>query len=947
MQLSDLLSLLREDFDAQLEASDEAMRAWRAEPSKPKAAVTDLLDCWTRSGQAGEMVGLQGFAAFLEQLASFAKARASEGAAVQPLALAWLANWGKPAVAYLDAPASPQGVKAVIDYLKSSPESTDEAALLELAAMLAVAPNLPDDVLASENAAIEPATADDVSLAMTNVDEQLFGTFLVDATPQVERLSEFGRLLLTAQITPAQLQEAQRIAHTFKGSGNIIGLPGIGRVAHRVEDIFDHAIERSVEGEQIPAPMARDASAAIECLAQMVGFLQGEDGAPAHALPVLQRLIDWANAIREGESEEFAPDPLALAITAAIEQTDSPPVEAAQIAANPAANLAGDQLRVGTDRLNRLMRRAGQSLVYADRYTQFARATVDRLQRLEINHHNLSARLRELELSVEKQAVTLSEKREAGERLDPLEMDRYDTLHTVTRFVAEAAQDELELAQQARAETERLLAMLREHHVSLKDQYRELIDARLVPVRTVVARLRRNVLQTAATTNKLARLEVIGESVTMDSDVLQRLTDPLLHLLRNAVDHGIEPPEERTVLRKTTEGVVTLRFERVGQEVRLTCSDDGRGLDLMTIFEKAVGYGLIPATTNLPDEEIARLILRAGFSTRDTVTEVSGRGVGLDVVADRLRALKGRIDIEFEHGRGTRFVMHVPVSAGSVHALIVRSEGELLALSSDQVVVGLAAGQGDFTPHGATLAFAFDGKSYPGFSLAQWLGFDANTLSTDQLTKKSVVIVRGMSGHVALAVDAIVESRELVLQELGAVLRRVPGVVAASQRTDGNPLFLLDVVALERVARLGGAQRGPNLALRKRLEVQRTAVLVVDDALSVRKSMAQMLEDAGFEAITAIDGIQALERLRERKPAVVVTDLEMPNMNGLELTRRVRELPDWESLPVIMITSRATEKHRQLGLDAGIDLYLTKPYTDIELLAHVRRFIQSGRNSGV
>ncbi len=945
MQLQDLLLVLHDDFAAQVPTVDAAMRRWIAQPAHPREAHTELQQCWQRSAEAAGMVGMQGFAAFLAQVESFAAERYAQREHVNSSELYWLAQWHESALQYLAAPASEAAVQAVLGYLRSAPQATDGQALDALGELLRQPPALPHDGMDDELGELPPAEPTDVILTAEDLDADLFGTFLQDAPSQIERLAEYGRALAEARIDHPGLLEAQRIAHTFKGSGNIIGLPCIGRMAHRVEDILDHAVERMAEGEQIPPLMARDTLGAIECLAQVVGHLNGEDAAPGHRLAVLQRLLDWVNQLRLGDAYEWQPEPVAIAVE---EAADVPGSEGADAVAGgaPALAIASDQLRVGGERLNRLMRRAGQSLIYADRYNQFARSAIDRLQRLEINHQNLVARLRELELSVEKQSVTLLEKQEAGEQFDPLEMDRYDALHTATRFVAESAQDELELARQARAETERMLAMLREQNNALRDQHRELIDARLVPVKTILPRLKRNVAQTAAATQKLARLEVTGEGVTLDSDVLQRLTEPLLHLLRNAVDHGIEPPPERAVLKKAEEGVVRLAFERVGQEVRVVCQDDGRGLDLMTIFQKAVAYGLIEASTNLPDAEIARLILRAGFSTRDTVTEVSGRGVGLDVVAERLRTLKGRIDIEFEPSKGTRFVMHVPISAGSTHALVVRAEGELIALAADQVVVGLAAQQGQFSAEaGQEFSFSFDDKSYPGHSLSHWLGFDSGHADLAKLNTQAVVLARGSGGTVALAVDAIVESRELVLQELGSVLRRIPGVVAGSQRTDGLPLFLLDVPTLERAARSGGVQRGPNLALRKRLEVKRTQVLVADDALSVRKSMEQLLNDAGYEPILAVDGAQALERLREQRPAILLTDLEMPNMNGLELTRRVREVPDWEQIPVIMITSRASDKHRNLALETGVDVYLTKPYTDIDLLARVKDLISGGRKA--
>ncbi len=964
MQLSDLLALLRDDFAAELPSATEHALSWAADPANGRDHAKQLRGFLQRSAQAAEMIGLQGFSGFLGQMDAFVNIRRAEGVLARPESLQWLGSWVVPAMAYLDAPAEPASVDGVLTYLRACPEPTDDAALLVLGASLAVAPSLPDDMMDEAAVALEPATAADVGLDTSEIDGELFAAFLNDAPQQVERLGHFGQKLAKEGLSANELTEAQRIAHTFKGSGNIIGLPGIGKMAHRVEDVFDYAIERAREGEHIPPSMARDTATAVDCMAQMVGYLQGEDAEPRHAQSMLQRMLDWVTAIHSGEPEDFKPEPVSQSLVEAPQmdqpaesndtttesetgrldvalptQTGTAQAEVAGATVKAPLPSAGgtDQMRMGAERLTRLMRRAGQSLVFADRYAQLTRSTVERLNMLEVTHSELMTRLRELELSVDRQVVALTEKKDAGAGFDALEMDRYSSLHTMTRAISESVQDEIELARQAKKEAERSLTMLRDHNQQLRDQHRELIDARLVPVKSIVPRLKRNILQTAATTAKQARLEVIGDAVTMDSDVLQRLTEPLLHLLRNAVDHGLESPQERQYLKKPPEGVVTLTFERVGQEVRLTCADDGRGLNLMAIFEKAVAFGLIEPNTDMPDEELARLILRAGFSTRDAVTEVSGRGVGLDVVADRVNALNGRIDIRYEAGSGTQFILHIPVSSGSVQGMVVRCEGEAVALSANQVIAGVAGSQGEVLSDMAGAAvFQQGGQSYPLFSLSQWLGF-GDAVAGDLLYAKPKVLVRGISGTLALAVDEIVEARELILQELGLLLRRMPGVVAVSLRADGNPLFLLDVPSLERSSKRVGTGLGASLAMRKRLAVQRVAVLVVDDALSVRKSMQQLLEDAGFEAITAVDGVDAIDKLRLRKPAVMLTDLEMPNLNGMELTRRVREVPDWLDLPVVMITSRATEKHRNLAFEVGVNVYLTKPYTDLELLNHVRK----------
>ncbi len=949
MQLEDLIQLLREDFGSEVAQAQEALAAWHADSAKAHASAEVLRDFIGRSEQAAQLVGMEGFASFLQQISAFVRLT-SKAPAHDVSALAWLEGWAGVAQAYLEAPGSASGADAVAQYLRNCPVATDEAAIAALHAQLLIGPQLSDDMMAEDNAPLPLATADDVSLQAQELDPQLFEAFLADAPDQVERLSQFTAQLARSGLALGELNEAQRIAHTFKGSGNIIGLPGIGRLAHRVEDVLEYAIECVKNAREVSPSMRRDAAHAVDCLAQMVGHLEGQDTAPAHAVPMLQRMLDWVTAIRSGEAQAFAPEPVAMAGmpagtatqggVAGASEAQPQPAPAATAAITPAVGSTGETLRVSADQISRFVRRAGQSLVFGDRFGQMLHTTVDRLNSMEVTHHNLARLLRELDLTVERQVVNLQDQKTAGENYDPLEMDRYDNMHLLTRQVAESVADELELAREARAESERVLAMLRGQMQGFKDQHRELLEARLVPVKTIVPRLKRNVAQTAATTGKQARLEVLGDNVTLDADVLQRLTEPLLHLLRNAVDHGIESPADRATLRKPPEGVVSLHFARQGQTVRLTCADDGKGLDLMAIYEKAVGFGLVDSSAKLSDDEIMRLILRPGFSTRDVVTETSGRGVGLDVVAERVVALKGRFDMSTRLGRGSQFTIDVPVSFGSVHAMVVRSEGELLAISADQIVVGLAAGQGEVTAEREALTLTYGDQRYPVIRLSNWAGFERALFTLEEAATMPVVVVNGVGGApIALAVDAILESRELIVQELPALLRRVPGVVASSLRSDGRPLMLIDVTSMQRAAQASTSVRSVVLteAMRQRMSAKRASVLIVDDALSVRKSMEQLLEDAGYEAITAIDGVQALERIRERKPTVILTDLEMPNMNGLELTRRVREVPDWVDLPIVMITSRATDKHRDLAIESGVDVFMTKPYTDAELVGRVRQ----------
>jgi chemotaxis protein histidine kinase CheA/ActR/RegA family two-component response regulator len=933
MNIGDLLTLLHEEFALDVPMAEQAARDAAAQPDQAAELLEPVVGYIERSVQASSLVSLDGWGSYLSQVSQFTQLQmmAPDSASLQ-----WLAGWTLPAQAYLQSPAKPHTAQAIIDYLKACPQATDDAALVLLQEQLLIPPALAAEEAAAAEAVVEDATLADVSLQTEDVDGSLLSAMLQDAPEQLERLMGFLEELAAGQADSARLIEAQRIAHTFKGSGNIIGLPGIGRIAHRLEDVMEWTLEQVQAGEPSNQAAVRDMRHSVSILQQMVAHLQGEEDAPGGSVECLQRLIDWCNWIRQGEAEGQAPEALSaqLAINTVARRADNTPANTAIATQNEPQNADVQTLRVGVDRLSRVLRRATQSIVASQRVGQLVRTANDRLMSIEANHVELSRRLRELEQTVDKQVVQLRGLKDSGENFDPLEMDRYDALYSLSRFVTEAVQDELELAREARQQVAAAQQIIRDEDQFQREQHRDLLAARLVPVKSILPRLKRNVAQTAASTHKEAQLIVEGENTTLDADVLTRLTEPLLHLLRNAVDHGLETPEDRQMMGKPALGTVTLSFRRVGQDVELVCSDDGKGLDLPTIYDKAVEYGLIDPGAKLTEDEIRRLILRPGFSTKGSVTEVSGRGVGMDVVNDRVAGLKGRLDIQSSPS-GSRFIVRVPVSSGAVQALIVQCASEEVALPSDQVVQALAADEVNIVQGEDGMPMLRHlGEDYPVHAMGVWLGFEEQ--AGMNLHGKPAVLCHGAAHTIALVVDAVVDARELILQDVGRLTRRIAGVVGGALRNDGRPMFLLDVAALER-ASLAVRRAGSSLVMRRRMAVQRTRVLVVDDALSVRRSMEQLLQDAGYEVISAADGFLALEALRSQTPAIVLTDLEMPNLNGLELTKRLRELPQFMGTPVVMITSRASDKHRDLAVEAGVDLYLTKPYTDAVLIEHVKR----------
>jgi chemotaxis protein histidine kinase CheA/ActR/RegA family two-component response regulator len=927
--MDDLLQLLLSEFDLDVEQARDAMRIAHEAPATASASLEFVGDFLSRSGQACELAGLTGLGQYLACVNEVRAAAAETG---DTALLTWLPGWVDAARGYLAQPTDIDAMLAIIGHMESCPHEVVQSLVPEISELLATAPQLSDDM----QTAAEPdtATAADVSIASDEADPGLLSAMLADAPDQLEQLRGFVGGIAARTLGPREVTEAQRIAHTLKGSGNIVGIVGIGRVSHYLENLLEWSVARTQSGDDTPVACTRDMIVAIDTLQDMVSALYGDAPPPTQATHVLQRLMDWSWHIACGTGLEFVPAPL---VFAADESVDAGSDATAQeidtnggAAQTGAANSAVSQtVRVDSERLSRILRRAGQSLYAAQRMTQLIETAHGQLRQATLKHRELENRLRELQTYVDSQVVNLKSAKESGSDFDPLEMDRYDAMYSLSRFIAEDAQDQAEHTNEAMNQLDRSRDIVRDEQAQLTLQHRDLVDARMVAVKSLVPRLRRNVLQTAATLNKTVDLNVIGEATTADADVLTRLTEPLLHLVRNAVDHGIESAETRVIQGKSANGNVNVAFRQLGQEIEVTVSDDGRGLDAYAIHQKAIEFGLVDDATALSQQEIYRLILLPGFSTKSDVTEVSGRGVGMDVVNDRVVGMKGRLHIATTANKGSTFTITVPVSTSSAKILLVEVNGLRVGLPIEQVVVAVAPDQILVQDEKLVL----DGSQYPIAHLGRWLGIGEDAAAAK--TEPCAVIVRAGDAQTAVLVDRVIDVRESVLQDAGPLLRRVGGIVAATLREDGEPMFVVDVNALAQAER-----RAPYTkvlgSMQARTRIERTRIMVVDDALSVRRAMRQLLEDAGYEVVTCADGQEALNQIDKVAPALVLTDLEMPVVNGVELTRRVRLQPERESLPIIMITSRASDKHRDLAYDAGVSVFLTKPYSDVELLAHVK-----------
>jgi chemosensory pili system protein ChpA (sensor histidine kinase/response regulator) len=780
------------------------------------------------------------------------------------------------------------------------------------------------------------ATDADVSIALSDdVSPNLLRAYLEEAPGNAQGFTAQIQRYLADPSDHEALTVAKRLAHTLKGSSHIAGLSGIGNVAHQVEDILDIL---DAEEKAPPAHLGQTLLAAADCMESMIEAVQGLEPPPAQARSVLQGVLDWANKLERGDWSAAETD------TLAVPQPRAEPVAAAPMAAAPTMTAqqqeaqANSQLRVSARTMDDVLRLLGEMSLAVGRLQDRLKATHEGAAAMRLQNSLLQQRLGLLEELVTVRGAGLSRRRAAGDpTFDPLEFDEYSELSSVTNALIEAATDARQMGHDVTRDLDQLALASAEQERFTKELQEKVLATRLLPVKEVVPRLQRAVRQTAQMTGKAAQLVVQGDEALIDSEVLNRLMDPLLHLLRNAVDHGIESPDVRWEAGKPEAGTITLGFARQGPNVVMTVSDDGPGLNVAKIRAKAIERGLIDPAHVVSDDEAVRLILLPGFSTRDEVTEVSGRGVGMDVVRERIVALKGTLNIRSAPGQGTHFEARIPASMLSVHALVVAVRGEMFALPTVGVVQALPGGMGQFTRNrDGALEFTHDARTIPAQELAVLVNHVDAT--PDELAQRPVVIVTTEFGQLALSVDKVLFAREFLARGLGNIVKSVRGVSAVSLMPDGTVIPLLDVSQLSVAP---ADMRFASIARRAAADESRARVLVVDDSLSVRRTLAELLSDAGYLVTQAADGVEAVEALERERPRVVLTDMEMPRMNGLELTQHLRRRDDMRDLPVIMITSRSTQKHREQATLAGVTRFVTKPYSEASLVREVQELAKA------
>jgi len=619
-----------------------------------------------------------------------------------------------------------------------------------------------------------------------------------------------------------------------------------------------------------------------------------------------------------------------------------PPIPAPIPEVEPVTQVStGEMVRVRSDLLDNLVNYAGEVSIFRSRLEQQIGAFRYNLVEMDQTVDRLREQLRKLEIETEAQILfRYEQENESDEKFDPLELDRYSTMQQLSRALMETTADigsiqglmdglvresETLMVQQARVNT---------------DLQEGLMRTRMVSFSGVIPRLQRIMRQTCQELGKKAKLNVTGERGELDRNVLERITAPLEHMIRNALSHGIEKPNQRKGAGKLPTGTINLSVTREGSEVLLSLQDDGAGMNLDAIRKKATERGLLEDTKHLSDNDIMQFILESGFSTAEKVTQISGRGVGMDVVNSEIKQLGGSLNITSEPGKGTRFVIRLPLTLALNHALLVKVSDETYAipLTSIEGIVRMTRDELESYHSNPDSMYHYAGSDYQVQNLGsilhtQYSGFT----SAEKLFP--VLLVRSGDHQTALQVDALMGSREIVVKSVGPQLSTLRGVSGATILGDGRVVLILDmgsIIRLSAAMRLSDAQGVTE-------EVQddrKLNVMVVDDSITVRKVTTRLLERNDMHVITAKDGVDAVATLHDHIPDVMLLDIEMPRMDGFELATYMRNEPRLKDIPIIMITSRTGDKHRRRAEEIGVQRYLGKPYQEHDLLENINAVIE-------
>ncbi|GAA0209456.1 hypothetical protein GCM10009123_16110 [Kangiella japonica] len=766
-------------------------------------------------------------------------------------------------------------------------------------------------------------------------EQELVDLFLSEASELLANYKESVNTWSNDFAKHESLEAAARSLHTLKGGAKLALIRPIAEVAESLEKIVGLLQRDARAGQQRWVELLKTGH---EALIEMVETVQ--DGKmPSVTSELERRLRNDKDAIvaqlyQLDKSDLAESDEQAKVNIVSLAERQKKKEEQAKDAASR------DVIRVRSEILDNLVNLSGESSIYRSRLEQQVADLNFNLGEMSSTVDRLREQLRNLEIETEAQVLYRREISGEFDDFDPLEMDRYTRQQELTRSLLEAASDLMSIQETLDTKVgDAEATLLAQGRVNTELQDR-LIRTRMVPFNSIESRLRRMVRQISSELNKDVDLILTSEG-EMDRTVIERMVAPLDHMLRNAIDHGIESKEQRKRSGKPAKGQIKLNLSRRGNEVYIEIEDDGAGIRKDKVKQRAVAQGMIDESYQPSDRELYRLILQPGFSTADTVTQISGRGVGMDVVHSEILQLGGSLNVSSEDGKGTTMTVRLPFTLSSNQSLMVKVKGEPYAIPLSNITTVARVKASDLLDIYQSKKDTFEhlGEEFELRYLGQIL--ERNSEITPPTSEYvPVLIIQGEGRPIAVHVDELLGSREIIVKNVGRQISAVPGISGASITGDGTVVLILDMQTLvDRFHEWDFSNEG-GIVEEVTQEDRVPTVMVVDDSITVRKVTARLLQRHQFQVMTAKDGVDAITQLHDDIPDVMLLDIEMPRMDGFELATIIRHDERLKHIPIIMITSRTGEKHRERAEEIGVNQYLGKPYNEDKLLSTIDEMLE-------
>ena len=875
------------------------------------------------------------------------------------------------------APATPATLTAVVEEPAEEADFDEVLPASESSEEISTAEPLEDDESESDlnNPESEATATDsdqqDVSVDLPDdLDFDILEIFIDEAGELLNELENAVEEWRADSSNEAHADEMKRVLHTLKGGARLARLKELGDQSHDFETFVIRAQQNKLPlDEQFFADILARQDRLVSNIEELQKILEqhGNEGG-GFGPSVIQMVsdldeseIEQMSSERQSETPklEVVPKP---EVTAQEEQPTNKVVPfKAKTSQVDSRNDSGggaqarraqpqETVKVSANLLEGLVNLAGETSISRARLEQEVSDFGFTLGDMDQTIDRLRDHVRRLDMETEAQIIFRQERAEETnyEDFDPLEMDRYSQIQQLSRSLMEATYDLQDIKSTLSDKTRDAETILLQQSRINTELQEGLMRTRMVPFNRLLPRLRRIVRQVSGELGKQVDFIVGNAEGEVDRTVLERMISPLEHLLRNAVDHGIEMPEGRQAAGKNAKGTIELELSREGGDIVLRLQDDGKGIDVDKIKDKAIERGLMKPDADLNETEIMQFILEAGFSTAEKVTQISGRGVGMDVVNSEVKQLGGNIYIDSQLGQGTVFTIRLPFTVSVNRALMVNTLDDLYALplTSIEGIVRVTPKQlAEYYQPNAPL-FEYGGRRYRLEYMGALLHTGARPAMSSIETSVPLVLVRGSDDRhsMALHVDRLMGSREIVVKTLGAQFSKVPGVSGATILGDGSVVVILDLSALIRselvvehqnAAMLGHSQ--PENEPRKKEGPSK--VMVCDDSVTVRKVTSRLLERNGMDVMLAKHGADAIAQMIDEIPDLILLDIEMPHMDGFEVASRVRHDERLKHIPIIMITSRTGSKHRERALSIGVNEYMGKPFQEGPLLAMIERLL--------